>query len=384
MRQVAVLGATGAIGSSALKLIHGHPERYRARVLTAYRDVDALAAQCVRHRPELAVIADPALEGALARRLAAAGVTCDIASGPGALAASAASGGCDTVIVGIAGSSGIEASLAAARSGKHLLLGNRESAVVAGPLLRQALDQGGGGLIPLQSELFAAFVGFGEAAPGSRPERLVLAGAGGPLAGLSRAQLVRVTPAQLGTSRNPRELGAAVGAACLMRDGLLAIAAKALLRDAPDRIEAMIQPQAQTHVRIEYDDGQLRIQPGAAMLPEVLARALAWPASAETAVNTPDATAPAIEQPDLASFRCLALAYHAMRAGGDAATILNAAYEVAVEAFLAGSLSLPSVADLVEQILMELPPMPVVDTQTLSERDRAARGAARRVLRNAC
>jgi 1-deoxy-D-xylulose-5-phosphate reductoisomerase len=142
IRQVAVLGATGAIGSGALDVIRSQPHRYRARVLAAHRDVDALAKLCSIHRPDLAVIADASLEAALARRLVSAGVLCDIAGGPEALVQAAASASCDTAVIEIAGFAGIEVALAAARTGKRLLLGNQETAVMAGPLLHQALTKG--------------------------------------------------------------------------------------------------------------------------------------------------------------------------------------------------------------------------------------------------
>lgn len=385
IRQVAVLGATGAIGSGALDVIRSQPHRYRARVLAAHRDVDALAKLCSIHRPDLAVIADASLEAALARRLVSAGVLCDIAGGPEALVQAAASASCDTAVIEIAGFAGIEVALAAARTGKRLLLGNQETAVMAGPLLHQALTKGGGVLIPLAPELHAAFLTLAHVQPGRIPQRLLLAGTGGPFYGQRRSQLMAVIPEQLDavTSGGVR---AALDIACLMRHGLQLIAAHSVLHAAPSRIEAAIQPQGQVHALLEYADGSPEAQRGDSDRQATLAQALAWPASlaAKEAPQHTPAEPPEIEPPDTASFRCLALAYQALRAGGDASTILNAAYDVAAEAFLAGALPFLSIADLVEQVLMELPPMPVVDIQTLSERERAAQGAARRVLRNAC
>ncbi|MDE1899104.1 MAG: 1-deoxy-D-xylulose-5-phosphate reductoisomerase, partial [Xanthomonadaceae bacterium] len=157
MRTIAVLGATGSIGASALDVIARHPERFRVGVLSAHRNVEALALLCERFRPSWAVIADPALEGALARRLAAAGLSTGTAAGPEALEQAAAGVLCDTVIAAIVGAAGLGSTLAAARAGKRLLLANKESAVCAGPLLRAALAAGGGDLLPVDSEHNALF-----------------------------------------------------------------------------------------------------------------------------------------------------------------------------------------------------------------------------------
>ena len=166
MNRVAVLGATGSIGGSTLDVIARHPQRFRASVLTAHRQVEALVALCVQHRPDLAVIADPALEAELARRLAAAGVRCEVASGHAALTTAAASGLCDTVVAAIVGAAGLESTLAAAHAGKRLLLANKEAIVMAGPLLLEAVASGGGALIPVDSEHNAIF----QCLPGGRPD----------------------------------------------------------------------------------------------------------------------------------------------------------------------------------------------------------------------
>ncbi len=174
MKNVAVLGATGSIGGSTLDVIARHPDRFRASVLTAHRQVEALAALCAQHRPDLAVIADPSLEAELARRLAAGGVRCEVASGHAALAAAAAGELCDTVVAAIVGAAGLESTLAAAYAGKHLLLANKESIVMAGPLLLQAVAAGGGALVPVDSEHNAIF----QCLPGDAPSCAAAACAG--------------------------------------------------------------------------------------------------------------------------------------------------------------------------------------------------------------
>jgi 1-deoxy-D-xylulose-5-phosphate reductoisomerase len=382
LRKVAIFGATGAIGAQALELVQGHPDHYCASVLAADRDVEGLAALCIRHRPELAIIADPALESALARRLAAADVRCEIASGPESMAQAASSALGDTVIAAIAGLAGIGVALAAARAGKHLLLAHQESAVIAGALLRQALNEGGGEVVPFDPGLFAASQCIC-ANPASPAERLVLAGPGGPLLRRRRAELMTVTPEQLcKPSDRGTQCKAAVDSASLMDRGLQLTAAHYLFQTAPEQMEVLIHPQGEVCAQVAYTGGDAQLQPGPRDRHEVLSQALAWP---QTLPQIPFSNPlPAFEKPDMATFRCLALAYQALRAGGDAPAILNAANAVAVEAFLAGSWPFLSIADLIEQVLTELPPQAVVDIQTLSDRDRAAREAARRVLRNAC
>jgi 1-deoxy-D-xylulose-5-phosphate reductoisomerase len=391
LRHVAVLGATGSIGGSTLDVIARHPDRFRASVLTAHSNVTALADLCIRFKPDLAVIADAALEGELSRRLASAGVRCAIASGHDAITQAVSGTLCDTVVAAIVGAAGLDSTLAAARTGKRLLLANKESIVMAGALLLEALGAGGGELIPVDSEHNAIF----QCLPGGRPplgasgvRRLILTASGGPFRGRTRAELAGVTPEQACKHPNwvmGRKIS--VDSATLMNKGLEVIEAHHLFGAAPDLIDVLVHPQSLVHSLVEYVDGSVLAQLGNPDMRTAIAHALAWPTRIEAGVAPLDlaACAPlAFEQPDLDTFRCLALAFQALRAGGDATAILNAANEVAVEAFLAGTLPFLGIANLVESVLTELPPQAVVDVQTLNERDRMAREAARRILRNAC
>jgi 1-deoxy-D-xylulose-5-phosphate reductoisomerase len=391
VRNIAVLGATGSIGSSTLDVVARHPERFRASVLSAHRNVADLAELCAKYHPDLAVIADPALESELARRLQAAGVRCEVASGPEAITAAAAGPLCDTVVAAIVGAAGLASTLAAARAGKRLLLANKESIVMAGPLLLEALRAGGGELIPIDSEHNAIF----QCLPGGRPDlaksgvrRLILTASGGPFRGKQRAELMAVTPDQ--ACKHPKwSMGRkiSVDSATLMNKGLEVIEAHHLFGAPAEAIEVLVHPQSLVHSLVEYVDGSVLAQLGNPDMRTAIAYALAWPERVEAGVASLELAASAplqFEPPDLATFRCLALAFQALRAGGDAPAILNAANEVAVAAFLAGALPFLSIADVVESVLTELPAQAVVDIPTLDERDRAARTAARRVLRNAC
>ena len=391
MKRVAVMGATGSIGASTLDVIARHPDRFRASVLSAHRNVDALAALCATHRPELAVIAEPALEGELARRLAAAGVRCEVASGHDALTTAASGTLCDTVVAAIVGAAGLDSTLAAARAGKRLLLANKESIVLGGPLLLEALRAGGGELIPVDSEHNAIF----QCLPGGRPElaksgvrRLILTASGGPFRGRTRAELAAVTPDQ--ACKHPKwSMGRkiSVDSATLMNKGLEVIEAHHLFGAGADAIEVAVHPQSLVHSLVEYVDGSVLAQLGNPDMRTAIAHALAWPervASGVTPLDLATCGALEFEAPDLDTFRCLALAYQALRAGGDAPAILNAANEVAVEAFLAGALPFLAIAEVVEGVLAELPPLAVVDVESLVARDGEARAAARRMLRRAC
>ena len=390
IRNVAVLGATGSIGTSTLDVIARHPDRFRASVLAANRGTEALAKLCERFRPDLAIIADPAMEGDLARRLAAAGVRCEIASGADAVTATAASPLCDTVVAAIVGAAGLESTLAAARAGKRLLLANKESIVMAGTLLLEALRQGGGDLIPIDSEHNAIF----QCLPGGRPNlgragvrRLVLTASGGPFRGRTRAELGAITPDE--ACAHPRwSMGRkiSVDSATLMNKGLEVIEAHHLFGAPVDIIEVVVHPQSLVHSMVDYLDGSMLAQLGNPDMRTAISCALAWPERIEAGVAPLDLAVHArldFEAPDTDTFRCLALAFAALRAGGDATAILNAANEVAVDAFLAGTLPFLGIADVVERVLEELPAKPVVDVQSLVERDGEARVAARGVLRRA-
>ena len=390
IRQVAVLGATGSIGGSTLDVIARHPDRFRASVLVANQSTEALAALCERFRPDLAIIADPGMEADLARRLAAAGVRCEVASGADAVTAAAAGPLCDTVVAAIVGAVGLDSTFAAARAGKRLLLANKESIVMGGALLLEALRQGGGDLIPVDSEHNAIF----QCLPGGRPElaragvrRLVLTASGGPFRGRTRGDLVAITPDE--ACAHPKwSMGRkiSVDSATLMNKGLEVIEAHHLFAAPVDRIEVVVHPQSLVHSMVDYVDGSMLAQLGNPDMRTAISCALAWPERIDAGVAPLDLAAHArldFEKPDLDTFRCLALAFQALRAGGDATTILNAANEIAVDAFLAGTLPFLGIAELVERVLEELPAEPVVDVQTLVERDASARRSARNVLHRA-
>jgi 1-deoxy-D-xylulose-5-phosphate reductoisomerase len=389
MKRVAVLGATGSIGASALDVIARHPTRFSVSALTAHRNVDALVALCAKHQPALAVIADPALESELRTRLAGANLATRALSGESGLR-EAATGDADIVIAAIVGAAGLDSTLAAASAGKRLLLANKEAVVMAGQLLLHALREGGGELVPVDSEHNAIF----QCLPGGRPaldaagvRRIILTASGGPFRGRTRAELARITPDQACAHPNwvmGRKIS--VDSATLMNKGLEVIEAHWLFGARADQIEVVVHPQSIVHSLVEYTDGSTLAQLGNPDMRTALAHALAFPERIESDVARLDLAqigALQFEPPDRQTFACLDLAYRALGAGGTAPAILNAANEVAVAAFLAGSLPFLAIAEVIAGTLEAMPAEPVTTLEALIYADLTARQHAQRIMRRA-
>ena len=394
MKRIAVLGATGSIGASALDVIARHPDHFRANVLAAHRNVDALVDLCVRFKPDVAVIADAALATTLRDKLAANGLATRALSGAQALCDVAAGEHCDTVIAAIVGAAGLQSTLAAARAGKRLLLANKEAVVMAGPLLLDALHGGGGELIPIDSEHNAIFqcMPQSEHASGRRQldaagiRRIVLTASGGPFRGKKRAELAAITPEQACAHPNWR-MGRkiSVDSATLMNKGLEVIEAHWLFGARADQIDVVVHPQSIVHSLVEYVDGSTLAQLGNPDMRTALAHALAWPQRIEAGVaplNLTQLGQLQFEAPDRETFRCLDLAYQALAAGGTAPTTLNAANEIAVAAFLQGALPFLAIAEVIEATLAALPTEPVTDIEGLIYTDLTARQQAQRIMRS--
>ncbi len=387
MKTLAVLGATGSIGASTLDVVARHPDRYRVGALAAPRSAAALADLCTRFRPALAVIADPHCETELRERLRAAGVDCRVAAGPDALVESASAPDCDTVVAAIVGAAGLESTLAAARAGKRLLLANKEAVVMAGSLLASALAAGGGELLPLDSEHTAVFQclprGGGDPdALGVR--RILLTASGGPFRGRKAAELRAITPEQACAHPNWR-MGRkiSVDSATLMNKGLEVIEAHHLFRVPAARIDVVVHPQSIVHSMVEYVDGSVLAQLGNPDMRTAIAYGLAWPDRIDAGVSPLDLVRAArldFEPPDLDTFRCLALAYGALAAGGNATIVLNAANEEAVAAFLDGRLPFLGIAETIERCLAGAHATVPADPEAVLDADLTARRAAQRII----
>ena len=355
MHRIAVLGATGSIGTSALDVIARHPARLRASVLAAGRQVDALVALCASHRPEHAVIADPQLYPRLRDGLRDAGLSTQAHAGDEALDVLVGGDECDTVVAAIVGATGLASTLAAARAGKRLLLANKESLVLAGDLLMQAARSSGATVIPIDSEHNAIF----QCLPAQRDDqalrRIVLTASGGPFRGRSRASLADVTPEQ--AIAHPKwSMGPkiSVDSATLMNKGLEVIEAHHLFGLPRSRIEVLVHPQSLVHSLVDFIDGSTLAQMGLPDMRTALAVGFAWPRRIASGVALLDLAVHGrldFEQPDLDAFPCLALAFRALEAGGSAPAVLNAANEVAVSAFLQRRIAFLSIAEVVEAAL---------------------------------
>jgi 1-deoxy-D-xylulose-5-phosphate reductoisomerase len=377
MRQVAVLGATGSIGASALDVIARHPERMRAGVLAAGRNVDALLALCVRHRPRHAVIAEATGFAALRDGLRAAGLDTHAHAGAAALEALVAGDACDTVVAAIVGAAGLPSTLAAARAGKRLLLANKESLVLAGELLTTAAAAGGATIVPIDSEHNAIFQCLPDAAARTGLQRIVLTASGGPFRGRGRAELRAVTPGQAVAhpkwSMGPK---ISVDSATLMTKGLEVIEAHHLFGLPGARIGVLVHPQSIVHSLVEFVDGSTLAQLGLPDMRTALAVGLGWPERIASGVAGLDLLQHGrleFEPPDLEAFPCLRLAYEALAAGGTAPATLNAVNEVAVSAFLQGRIGFLDIPALVEDALAAIATTPADSLETLLAADAAAR-----------
>ncbi|KGM56074.1 1-deoxy-D-xylulose 5-phosphate reductoisomerase [Lysobacter daejeonensis GH1-9] len=381
MRNVAVLGATGSIGASALDVIARHPDRLRATVLAAGRNVEALVALCVAHRPLHAVIADPAGLPGLEAGLRAAGLATQAHAGDEILDALAASDTCDTVVAAIVGAAGLPSTLAAARAGKRILLANKESLVLAGELLMQAAHDAGATIVPVDSEHNAIFQCLPDAHAHAGLRRIVLTASGGPFRGRQRGELASVTPEQAVAhpkwSMGPK---ISVDSATLMNKGLEVIEAHHLFGVDGDRIAVWVHPQSLVHSLVEFVDGSTLAQLGLPDMRTALAVGFGWPERISSGVSGLDLLTQGgrldFEAPDLESFPCLRLAFEALATGGTAPAVLNAANEIAVSAFLQRRMGFLAIPALVEETLATLPAAPANSLEVLREADRQARHLA--------
>jgi 1-deoxy-D-xylulose-5-phosphate reductoisomerase len=379
MRSVAILGATGSIGTSAIDVIERHPQRYRVHALTAQKNVDALADLALRVAPQVVVIGEPSLEASLRAALRARGVTARAAAGRQALIDVAQTPEADTVLAAIVGAAGLMPTLAAAAAGKRLLLANKETIVCAGALLMAAVKQGGGVLLPVDSEhsaIHQCLAGVRESERASA--RLVLTASGGPFR--RRADLSDVTPDEACAHPNwvmGRKIS--VDSATLMNKGLEVIEANWLFGMPSDRIDVVIHPQSVVHSMVEFPDGSVLAQLGTPDMRTPLAYALAWPERVTSGARRLDFARLAdltFEAPDRERFPCLGFAYDALRHGRGASAVLNAANEVAVEAFLDGRLRFTEIATTIERVLSAYDPPAPAAVDDVLEIDRRARELA--------
>jgi 1-deoxy-D-xylulose-5-phosphate reductoisomerase len=381
---VVILGSTGSIGVNTLDVIARHPDRLRAMALTAYANDERLFEQCCEHRPDLAVLVDAAAARRLAERLRAAGLATRVRSGAEGLEDAARLPEAQCVMAAIVGAAGLLPTLAAAHAGKRLLLANKESLVMSGDLLIDAVRASGATLIPIDSEHNAIFQCLpANARPGEKAQgvkRIVLTASGGPFLRTPAAELARVTPEA--ACAHPRWVMGrkiSVDSATLMNKGLELIEACRLFGIGPDDVEVVVHPQSVVHSMVQYVDGSTLAQLGNPDMRTPIAHALAWPERCVSGAPALDILATArltFESPDHARFPCLGLAQRAARAGGTAPALLNAANEVAVAAFLARRLNFGAIAMVIEGVLDRVATSTVRRIEDVLAADAEARRAA--------
>ncbi|WP_317931883.1 1-deoxy-D-xylulose-5-phosphate reductoisomerase [Halioxenophilus sp. WMMB6] len=387
MQKITLLGSTGSIGRSALDVISRHPDAYQVFALTANSNVELLVAQCQQFRPAVAVIKDDTLVDQLAERLQALSLATVVLSGEAGLCQVSNANEVDTVLAAIVGAAGLEPTLAAVKSGKRVLLANKESLVMAGGLFMDAVATNGCTLLPIDSEHNAIFQclprNFGPLAEVG-VERILLTASGGPFRTTPLEQLLSVTPDQACAHPNwsmGRKIS--VDSATMMNKGLELIEACWLFDAKPEQVQVVIHPQSVIHSMVQYTDGSVLAQMGNPDMRTPIAHALAWPSRIDSGVEPLDLFAVArldFEPPDLRRFPCLRLAMQAAEAGNTMAAVVNAANEVAVEAFLQERIGYMAIAEVIEATV-ERVAMPVAkDLETVKAVDLQARAKAAEVI----
>ncbi len=381
---VAILGATGSVGRSTLDVLERHPGEYRVVSLAARTDARRLAELCLRYRPDVAVLEHSTAAGELEQRLRESGSATRVGTGAAAIVELARDGAAQVVMAAISGAAGLRSTLAAASAGKRLLLANKESAVMAGPLLVEATRAGQATLVPIDSEHNAIFQCLPPGARiGERPagvRRLLLTASGGPFLDWSAAAMATATPEQ--ACAHPRwSMGRkiSVDSATLMNKGLELIEATVLFGMEPRDIAVIVHPQSLVHSLVEYLDGSTLAQLGSPDMRTPIAQGLAWPARIAAGVEFVDLAKVGSLQfraPDRARFPCLGLAEEAARAGGLACTWLNAADEVAVQAFLDKQLNFGDIPGVIDRVMAQMPAGDMRDLDSVLDADAGARRCA--------
>ncbi len=385
---VTILGSTGSIGVNTLDVLTRHPDRYRILALTANTQVERLFEQCRRFLPQKAVMLDMNAAVRLREKIRNAGLPVEVLSGSEGLISVATHPRADIVVAAIVGAAGLLPTLSAVRTGKRVLLANKEPLVMSGRLFMDEARASGAELLPVDSEHNAIFqclpAGYSAGVAPAGVRRIFLTCSGGPFRTTAAEALVSVTPEQ--ACAHPKWVMGrkiSVDSATLMNKGLELIEACWLFGMTPDQIEIVIHPQSVIHSLVEYVDGSVLAQLGNPDMRTPIAHALAWPERIESGVKSLNLFELArldFESPDLGRFPCLRLAYEAARVGGTAPAILNAANEVAVQAFLERHIGFTDIPRVIEHALSRVPANPDVRLETVLADDARAREAAGRFI----
>ena len=363
MKRLTVLGATGTIGVNTLDVVARNSDRYEVFALTANTNDERLAEQCLQWQPRFAVMADAGGARRLRERLAGRCPETEVLDGVSGLEEVSGCADVDFVMAGIVGAAGLLPSLAAARAGKRVLLANKEALVMSGRLFIDAVRENGAELLPIDSEHNAIFQcmppGYNGGLDAAGIRRILLTASGGPFRESSPAELADVTPEQAVAHPNwvmGRKIS--VDSATMMNKGLEVIEACWLFDTGPDRLKVVVHPQSIIHSMVEYDDGSVLAQLGNPDMRTPIAHAMSWPERTDSGVDSLDLASMgdlSFEEADMERFPCLRLGFEAAAAGGVASATLNAANEVAVAAFLAGSIRFTDIAHILDSALENHP-----------------------------
>ncbi len=389
MKGICILGATGSIGVSTLDVVARHPDKYKVVALTANGNIEALYEQCLTHRPEYAVVANPDNAQAFKDKIAGSPIAdLKVLAGAEALTQVATLDNVDAVMAAIVGAAGLLPTLAAAKAGKTILLANKEALVMSGQIFMQAIEQSGATLLPIDSEHNAIFqcmpAGYTAGQTAKQARRILLTASGGPFRQTPIADLDAVTPEQ--AVAHPKwDMGRkiSVDSATMMNKGLELIEACLLFNMDPDAIQVVIHPQSIIHSMVDYVDGSVLAQMGNPDMRTPIAHAMAWPERFDSGVaplNIFEVKHMDFEQPDLQRFPCLKLAYDAIKAGGIMPTVLNAANEIAVEAFLNEQVRFTDIAKIIEQSMAKFQPDCADTLEHILTADQQARDVANAII----
>lgn len=384
MQHLTILGSTGSVGVSTLDVVARNPQRFTVAALAARSRDDVLFEQCRRFVPKHAVLLDPAAAERLQKNLRTAGLSTTVLCGAHELERVAGLPEVTTVVAAIVGIAGLRPTLAAARSGKKILLANKESLVTAGALFMSAVRDSGAELLPIDSEHNAIFQALprrhGASLADCGVRRILLTASGGPFRTLPAVQLARVTPEEAVAHPNwimGRKIS--VDSATMMNKGLEVIEAHWLFAAPPEMIEVVIHPQSVVHSLVEYCDGSVIAQLGNPDMRTPIAHALGHPERILSGADFLDLARTgslSFESPDLARFPCLRIAYDALRAGSAAVIALNAANEIAVAEFLDHRIGFTDIPALIERVVASTPAQSIAAIDDVERIDRKARADA--------
>lgn len=388
MKNIVILGSTGSIGVNTLDVIARHPDRFHVYALTAHRNIDLLFKQCQQFHPDYAIVVNEQLASLLRDKINDAGLKTDVLMGTQALQEITTHDSVDDVVAAIVGGAGLLATFSAATAGKRILLANKEALVMSGPLFMNAIRTSGAQLLPIDSEHNAIFQCMQNESQTQKKSqyvrRLILTASGGPFRSLPLDQFEKITP-EAACAHPNWKMGKkiSVDSATMMNKTLEVIEAHWLFNIPPSQIDVLLHPQSIIHSMVEYSDGSVLAQMGQPDMRTPIAQALAWPDRIESGVTPLDflnLKSFTFEPMDPQRFPCIKFAYDVLKMGGTAPTILNAANEVAVDAFLHQKIRYIDIYHLIGSTLDRVPHTNMTSLDDVLDADKKARRVAQERL----